>query len=322
MGEQKVYAGIDIGATSIKFGLTDHKGSVLYKEQRPTVSDKGPEALLHLVANVGERLLLHAAEEDHDVRWLGIGTPGTVDFKTGKVLGNAPNIEGWAGTEVGTFLRGRLNLPVYVDNDVNGVALAEHRFGAGIGYNSLVCVAVGTGVGGGIIINGQLWRGAHHAAGEIGHIPISANGPVCRCGRTGCVEAYCSSTAMIERTKARLAGQMTAAFEEVLEGDAEGLTIKKLFAAARKKDAIALDVVEESARYLAIGLTAVVNLINPDLVIIGGGIADGGGGFVEAVAAELRTRTIDTAAENLKVVKAALGNSAGFIGAGLLGEEK
>jgi len=322
MADHQTFAGIDIGGTNIKYGLTDLKGQVLFKEQRPTMAEKGPEPLLHLIGNIGERLLLHAAEEDLEIRWLGVGTPGTVDFKSGRITGMTPNIVGWKGTGIGEFLRERLNIPVWVDNDVNAVALAEHRFGAGAGFSSLVCVAVGTGVGGGIILNNKLWRGANYAAGELGHISIDPNGPPCGCGNKGCVEAYCSSSAIIARCLDRLKRGMTPAFEEIMAGDPDGLTIKKLFQAARQKDEIAVEVIAETARYLAIGLAGVVNLLNPELVVVGGGVADGGAGFVETVAQELRPRVCDSAAEKLRIVKASLGNNAGFIGAGILGEER
>jgi glucokinase len=322
MSSERVFAGIDIGATNIKYGLVDLKGKVLFKEQRPTLTDKGPEPLLHLVANIGEKLLFHAAEDDLEVPWLGVGTPGSVDFKTGKVIGMSPNIPGWKGAPVGEFLHDRLNVPVWVDNDVNAVALAEHRFGAGTGYNSVVCVAVGTGVGGGIILNGRLWRGSTSAAGEIGHMIIDADGPVCGCGNRGCVEALCASSAIIERCRTRLEQHTTPAFEEILREDPGALSIRKIFAAAKKKDSLALEVIEESARFLAIGVAGVVNLLNPEVVIIGGGVADGGAGYVEVVSKELRQRVCDSAKEKLRIVKAALGNSAGFIGAGILGEER
>ena len=322
MASERTYAGIDIGGTNIKYGLVDLKGKVLFKEQRPTITDKGPEPLLHLVANIGESLLLHAAEDDCEVSWLGVGTPGSVDFKTGQVIGMSPNIPGWKGAPIGEFLRDRLNIPVWVDNDVNAVALAEHRFGAGAGYTSAVCVAVGTGVGGGIILNGKLWRGSTYAAGEIGHMSVDLEGPVCRCGNKGCVEVYCASPAILERCRARLEHNLTPAFKEVLNGDPGDLSIRKIFAAAKKRDALALGVIEETARYLAVGMAGVVNLLNPEVVIIGGGVADGGAGFVETVAQELRSRVCDSAQEKLRVVKATLGNSAGFIGAAILGEER
>lgn len=263
-----------------------------------------------------------AAEEDYQVSWLGIGTPGSVDAASGKVVGMSPNIEGWKGTAIGPFLQERLNMPVWVDNDANAVALAECRFGAGVGYDSAVCVTIGTGVGGGLILNGKLWRGSSNAAGEIGHMPIDLDGPVCACGKRGCLEALCASAAILKRCRMHLGDNLTPAFKEVLNGDINELSIKKLFAAARKKDEIALRTIKESAELLAKGLAGVVNLLNPEVVIVGGGVADGGAGFVEAVAQGLRNQACESAVENLRVVRATLGNSAGFIGASILGEER
>ena len=320
MAENLVYAGIDIGATNIKYGLVDQQGNVLYRDQKPTVAEKGADALIHLVGNIAERLLLFAAEDEHDVRWLGIGTPGAVDVKSGTVIGPCPNIAGWQGVEIGRILNERLNMPIWVDNDVNAMALAEARFGAAIGYNSVVCVAVGTGVGGGLIINGKIWRGATHSAGEVGHMTINFEGPPCYNESTGCIESYCCSQAMIKRTTERLEKNMTPVFEEVLGGDVDGLNIKKLFAAAKKGDETAMEVINETADYLAIGLAGVVNLLNPEIVVIGGGIADGGAGFVDAVSAGIRSRAFDSAVKELRVARATLGNDAGFIGAAILGE--
>jgi glucokinase len=319
MAEETVYAGIDIGGTNIKYGLVDHKGKVLFKEQRPTMVDKGAEPLMHLVTNISERLLYHAAEEDLPVKCLGVGTPGAVD-RNGKVISLSPNINGWQGMEIGKILRDRLNLPVVVENDVNAMALAESRFGAALGYKSVICVAIGTGVGGGVIIDGKLWHGANFTAGEIGHMTLYSNGPACRCGSKGCVEVYCSSQAILTRAKLRITGHLSDLFEEVLEGSMENLTIKRLFTAAKKGDPDALAVIAETAEYLGAGIAGAVNLLNPEIVVIGGGVADGGAGFVEGVAAEIRKRAFGSATENLRVARATLGNDAGFIGAGILGE--
>lgn len=320
MSENFVYAGIDIGGTNIKFGLVADDGKVLYREQRPTLVEKGPEPLMHLVTNISESLLYYAAEEDYQVRWLGVGTPGAVDNRKGKVIGCSPNIKGWEGMEIGRILHERLNLPVFVDNDVNAMALAETRFGAAVGYKSVVCITVGTGVGGGVILDGKLWRGANYAAGELGHISIDMNGPQCRCGNNGCVEAYCSSNAIIRRATAKLNNGITQIFEEVLDGSLDNLNIKKLFAAAKKEDEIALEVLRETAAYLGRGLAGVVNLFNPEIVVIGGGVADGGADFVEQTAAVIRKYAFEPATANLRVSRATLGNDAGFIGAGILGE--
>lgn len=319
MSEEQVYAGIDIGGTNIKYGLLDAGGKVLYREQRPTMAEKGPMPLMHLVTNIAERLLYYAAEENYGVEYLGVGSPGAVDHKAGKVIGPCPNIEGWMGMEIGQVLSERLNLPVLVDNDVNAMALAEARFGAAIGARSVVCLTVGTGIGGAVIIDGNVWHGANSTAGELGHMTIDYDGPKCACGSYGCLEVFCASQGIIDRTRARLRKQMTPIFTEILEGEIENLTIKKLFAAVKKGDETAIAIVEETGRYLGAGLAGIVNFLNPDVVVIGGGITDGGGNFLESTLAEIKRRAFSSAVEKLTVSKAALGNDAGFIGAGLLG---
>lgn len=322
MASSHVYAGIDIGGTNIKYGLVDLKGKVIFREQRPTMVEKGADPLMHLVANIAERLLYHAAEEDMEVRWLGVGTPGAVDYRAGKVISISPNINGWQGMEIGRILKDRLNMPVLVDNDVNVMALAESRFGAAVGYQSAVCVAIGTGVGGGLVIDGKLYRGANFTAGELGHMTIDIDGPTCRCGGKGCLEMYCSSDAIIQRAQDKLKHQMTEAFENLLEGSLDNLNIKKLFAAAKKNDPVATDVIDETAAYLGIGLAGVINLLNPEILVLGGGVTDGGAGFVEAVGAAIRKYAFGSAVEGLRITKASLGNDAGFIGASLLGEAR
>jgi len=320
MSDSTVFVVIDIGGTTIKFGLVDARGKVLHREQRPTMADKGPKPLMHLVTNIGERLLYFAAEEEYDVRHVGVGTPGAVDFRTGQVIGPSPNIQGWRGMAIGENLRERLNVPVYVDNDVNAMALAEARFGAARGARSVVCVTVGTGVGGAVIIDGKLWRGSSYAAGELGHMTINFDAGFSHGGVPGSIEGYCSSSAILGRTRQALEQAVTPAFESVLEDGLDSLSIRKVFAALKKGDELAQAIIEETATYLGTGLAGIVNLLNPEVIVIGGGISEGGGGFIEAVAARIKELAFDSAVENLQVVKAALGNDAGFIGAGVLGE--
>lgn len=320
MSEREAFAGIDIGGTNIKFGLVAADGEVIHKEMRPTLAAKGAEPLMHLIENIAERLLFVAAEEEYSVRTLGIGSPGAVDFATGRVIGPCPHIVGWTGTEIGSRLTERLNLPVLVDNDGNAMALAELKFGAARGVKSAVCVTVGTGIGGGVILNGRLWRGATSSAAEIGHVTINYDGPECKCGNNGCLEVYCSSAAMIAQAKAALSNGLTPVFESLLDGKPEKLSIKKLFSAAKKKDSIAIGVIEQAGSLLGTGLAGIVNLLNPETVVVGGGITDGGAGFVDAVSAEIRKRAFHSAVGRLKVVRATLGNNAGFTGAAFLGE--
>ena len=322
MSDTQVYAGIDIGGTNIKFGLVDQKGDIIYKEQRPTMAEKGATPLMHMITNIAERLLLYAVEEEHNVKWLGIGTPGAVDFRSGKVIGPCPNIEGWQGMEIGEMLRERLNMPVWVDNDVHAMALAETRFGSARGARSVVCLTVGTGIGGAVVVDGKLYRGSSYSAGELGHMTINFDGPQCRCGNNGCLEAYCASYAIIERTKNMLEKDNSSILKAILESEDDNLTIKKIFSAIKKGDNVARQVMAETARYLGVGLAGIVNLLNPETVLIGGGIIEGGGGFLEAITNEVKKYALDSATDNLNILKATLGNDAGFIGAGLLGEEK
>ncbi len=320
MNEKRYFAGIDIGGTNIKFGIFDNTGTIVYREQKPTMSEKGPQALLHLVTNIGERLLYYAADEEYDIRHIGVGSPGAVNSQTGQVIGPCPNIEGWTGTQIGTALYDRLNVPIHVDNDVNAMALAEYRFGAAQQMTNVVCLTVGTGIGGAFIYDGKILHGSNYTGGELGHMTINFDGPECACGNNGCLEAYCSSKHILQRVITMLDGAFTPVFKDVLKSDIENLTIKKLFAANKRGDKVAAEVIAETAAYLGIGLAGIVNLLNPETVVIGGGITDGGGRFVELVSTELKRHAFSSATENLKVVKASLGNDAGFIGAGLLGE--
>ncbi|KAA3631367.1 MAG: ROK family protein [Calditrichaeota bacterium] len=322
MSQDQIFAGIDIGGTSIKFGLFNNKGEILYKSQKPTMADKGPLPLIHLISNIGEQLLYYAAEEDHDVKYVGVGSPGAVNSKTGQVVGPCPNIQGWTGMEIGKTLQERLNVPIYVDNDVNSMTLAECKFGAGRNSKSVVCVTVGTGIGGGVMIGSKVLHGHNYSAGELGHMTINFDGPECACGNHGCIEAFCSSRQIINSVKIKLSNNMTDIFKDVLDGDLNNLTVKKIFAAYHKGESIAVEVFKETARYLGIGLAGIVNLLNPETVVIGGGITDGGGTFIQDVEDEIKKRAFSSATEKLTVAKAELGNDAGFIGAGLLGIEK
>ncbi|MEA2030067.1 MAG: ROK family protein [candidate division Zixibacteria bacterium] len=320
MTDSKVFAGIDIGGSSVKFGLFDSTGNILYKERRPTMAEKGAWPLMHMVTNIAERLMYFAAEEDYDVSHLGVGTPGAVNFSTGQVVGTCPNIDGWQGMKIGEILSEHLNMPVWVDNDVNAMALAELRFGAAHGANSVVCVTVGTGVGGAIIIDGKLWRGANHTAGELGHICIDLDSSIIHSGIHGSIEGFCASKSILGRLRDAMKSGLTPVFDDVLDGNLEQLTIRKLFMAIKEGDELAISAIDEVAYYLGTGLAGVVNLLNPEIVVIGGGIAEGGSRFIKSVTTRIREIAFDKAVEKLFVVRASLGNDAGFIGAGLLGE--
>jgi glucokinase len=311
-----VFAGIDIGATNIKYGLVDREGNIRHRDQTATPKNALAEALFDKIVACGERLLVEADESGATVAYLGVGSPGSVNMTTGVIQGGCPNMPLWEGFHLRDRLAERLNLPVMVDNDANCAAAAEHRFGAGRGYDNIICLTIGTGIGGGLIIGGKVYRGANFSAGEAGHLLVGGEDAA---ESSRFLETLVSSKAILARLKERLTGDNTPVFDSLVGDDMEQLTIRKLFQAARKGDRAALDVIQTTARILGTALAGMVNILNPEMVILGGGIAEGGREFVDIVRETIKSRALDAAVEGLEVVPARLGNAAGFIGAAFLG---
>ena len=210
------------------------------------------------------------------------------------------------------------NVPVKVDNDVRCAALAELNFGAGIGCKNLICITVGTGIGSGIIINGKIVRGASNAAGEIGHIKLKMHdGLLCGCGDRGCLEAYASGPSIVAMAKEYVLGGKSAKFREIA-GSVDAITPAIVAQAANEGDSVAKKIFEITGEYIGIGLTSVVNLLNPEKIVIGGGVADAGDILLEPLRKTLKSRTMPIQGAAVEVVPAQLGNTAGIIGSSLL----
>ncbi|MFH1701435.1 MAG: ROK family protein [Candidatus Zixiibacteriota bacterium] len=315
-----LFAGIDIGATNIKYGLVESGGEIKFRGKTITPGNGLPNKLFEKIIYCAEQLLLEADDANLSVGHLGVGSPGAINIKTGVVAGSCPNIPGWVGFHLRDRLSEHLNIPVFVDNDANCAGLAEFRFGAGQGYNNIICLTVGTGIGGGIILNGEIYHGSNYSAGEIGHtrIIIDKSGGF----ESDILESLVSSRAILTRVKNGLESEMTPAFQNILNGDMSRLTIRKVFRALKKGDKIAHDVISDSARILGVALSGIVNLLNPEIIIIGGGVAEGGYEFVDNVRETILSECLPVAAETLNIMPAQLGNDAGFIGAAFLGEGK
>ncbi len=312
----KAYAGIDLGGTDIKYGLADSSGGIIVYRSKPARVSKGHDILLENLKECARELLLYARENKLRVPYLGVGSPGTVDSDKGTILGLSPNIPDWKGTKLAAHLSKHLKLPVYVGNDANLMALAEVMFGGARGYKNVFCTTIGTGIGGAVIVDGKLVTGKSYSAGEFGHIPIIKDGRQCKCGQKGCLEPYASLSGLL-RSARTLAGKAKkkSAFAKLIQ-EKKSLTVKDIFYYYKANDSVAVKAVETQADYMASGLAAVVNLLNPEVVVIGGGIADAGGaGYIGLIKRLLKARVLPNAAVDLKVVRAKLGNKAGFIGA-------
>ncbi len=311
--KERYAIGIDLGASQIKYGIVSEKRKVRYKQVCPTFPEKGPARIIHQLKRVAQELVESSRKNKLRVVGIGIGSPGTVVSKSGKVVGASPNIPGWTGVSLKRIFS-RFKLPVYTDNDANLMALAESRAGAARGYDSAICLTIGTGIGGGLILHGQVYRGVDSSAGELGHICIAYDGRLCRCGAKGCLEAYASVPALL--ISARLLIE-SSDNHSLLRDNLSNLSPKLIFQAAEKRDELARQILENEIAYLSAGLASVVNLLNPEVIVVGGGFVEAGTSFLQQLEKSVRARAFPSAVKGLKVVRARLGNDAGFIGAAL-----
>ncbi len=303
--------GIDIGGTKIAAGVVDDAGAVLARRSIATEA-ADPRAITAGITKVGLELLGAAPGASA----VGVGAAGLVDVERGVVL-SAPNIA-WENVHLATMLRDRVGLPVVVDNDANVAALGEARFGAGKGVGDQVMVTVGTGIGGGIVIGGALYRGGLGVGAEIGHMVIQADGPLCACGNRGCFEAFASGNAMGRRARERAEDPRAAALVD-RAGGAEQITGAIVGQAARDGDAFAREILAETGRWLGIGLGSLVNLLDPELIVIAGGAVRDGDLLLEPARASMAEHIVGRPGRKPPpVVPALLGTDAGMIGAAAL----
>lgn len=308
--------GVDLGGTKVEAGLVDPQGRVVVSHRNPTHADKGPDGVIADILACIERCLEQAGQQ---AAGAGVGIAGQVDEDG--VVRFAPNLR-WKDVPLRERLEAALGIPVVVTNDVRAAAYGEWRHGAGAGAQDLVCIFVGTGIGGGVITSGRLLQGAGHAAGEVGHTVLVARGRPCRCGNRGCLEAYAGGWAIAERAReaARADPEEGRTLVE-LAGGVERISAADVAAAFRHGDPLADRLVRETAEFLAAGVTGIVNAFNPALLILGGGVIGGLPEWIDYIDREVHARALRAAAEALRVTKAALGGQAGMIGAATLARE-
>lgn len=292
--------GIDLGGTFIKYGLVDVDGGIVLKSATPT--PVGRKAILKGLVGIVATLREVAVARGFDLQGVGVGSPGIVDAIRGKIIGRSPNLPDWQGTNVKEALERESGLPVVVDNDANVMAQAEHEFGSGKEVSSGLYITVGTGIGSGIIIDNRLWRGSRFAGAELGHTIIEKNGRQCKCGKKGCLEVYASAGAF----ESYYGRQIPA-----------GGGVKYIFEQARFGDKAAINAIDIAADHLACGIGSILELLNPEVVVIGGGVAAGGQLYFRAIREQLKKYASQAALKNLRVLRARLGNDAGLIGAAL-----
>ncbi len=310
-----LYAGIDLGGTKVLALVGTADGQVLGERLVPTRAADGPEAVVDAMVSAVQGAIKEAKVSPSAVAATGVASAGAIDHGRGVVV-SSPNLPGWDQVPLVAMLRQRLDTPVALDNDANLAALAEHRLGAGRGAHNLLFITVSTGVGGGIIINDHLYRGAMGYAGEVGHITVKADGPECKCGSRGCLESLVSGTALAREAQSRLRSGEPSLLQEMARGRGAGaITAKLLFDALHQGDGLARTVVNEAILYLAHGLTSLVNILNPDRLIIGGGLSQQWEAYIQPAVELMREQAFAEMGRDLPVTPPELGVSAGALGA-------
>lgn len=309
------HIGIDLGGTNIAVGIVSKEGKIVKKTSVPTGAHRPFEEIFQDMADCIRKLLSETGISESELESIGIGSPGCLDSQKG-ILIFAGNFKYGKSVNYRELMKKHFDLPVYIGNDANAAALAESKVGAAKGVKNCVMVTLGTGVGGGIIIDGKIYEGYLSAAGELGHIVLIHDGEPCTCGRKGCWEAYASVTALIRQTKEAMKANPDSIMNQTPFDKVNGRTS---FDAARKGDKAALKVVSKYQEYIADGLANLSNILSPEIIVIGGGICKEGDYLLGPVKEMMQKRVFGAGLlPERKMVVAQLGNDAGLIGAALL----
>lgn len=304
--------GVDMGATHLGLVLADFSGHVLDEVEIPSNIADGPAACLQRADEQVRSVLAKNNMQMSQIMAIGLGVPGPVASEAGMVYA-PPIMPGWDGFPIQASLQEKWGLPVALNNDAELGALGEWAFGAGRGENYLAYIKVGTGVGSGLLLNGQIYRGATGSAGEIGHLTIEENGPLCACGNTGCLEAVAGGRAIAQQAQEAVRkGQRTLL---ATLGPAENLTARDVAAAARRGDLVAQQIITRAGRYLGIAIAGLVNLVNPNVVVVGGGVAQIGDLLLQPIRDTVSRRSLQASARTVKINTAILHRRSSSMGA-------
>ncbi len=316
---QKAAIGVDLGGTNLRFGLVREDEKIISRRRTGTMATEGVEIVLERLTSGIQTLAMRAESMGLEIAGIGIGVPGIISARDGMVR-LSPNLPGWKDIPLRARLEESFPYPVYVENDANAYALGEYWFGAGKGAKSMVCITLGTGVGGGIILDGDIWRGADGMAGEVGHITVNPDGPLCPCGNRGCLERYSSATAVMEMAVSAASGSGKTAIKSLLRNGM--LTPEAIANAAKKGDRAAARIYSEAGKYLGIAIAGLIDLLNMECVVIGGGMSGAWELFIGPLKEEVKARAFRIPAQRCRIARGKLKDDAGILGAAGLALKK
>lgn len=313
-GSQRPVLAIDLGGTKIITGVVAIEGKVIARSYCLTLAAEGPEAVTGRLLEAVSETLSRARLKKSELAGVGIAAAGIIEAKKG-IISTSPNLPGWNDVPLRDIIAERLGLATYLVNDASAAALGEHFFGAGKGLNNLIYLTVSTGIGGGIIVGGRLYTGTDGCAGELGHMAIEAYGPQCHCGNFGCLEALASGWAVAGEAKRRVSRGERSCITELVDGELEGITAEVVSLAARQGDPLARDIINKAANYLGVGLANLINIFNPELIVIGGGLSNMGDMLLKPARKVAKERAFKLPLRTVRVVRALLGSDAEMMGA-------
>ena len=315
MTKNNKYAiGVDLGRTSIKLGIVTNTGRLIKKISVQTEAEKGPKKVIdNIISGIREL----TAKSKYNIDGIGIGCPGVVTPGKG-IVENPPNLPGWEKVNIGKVIRKEFKKNVFVDNDANAAAIGELIFGSGKKYKSFIMITLGTGVGGGIVINKKIYHGDFGAAGEIGHISIDFNGPKCNCGSYGCIEAYAGNLYLRERVRTELRKHPESKMWKLINNDLSKVSPRNVQLAAETGDAFAKSVIDELGVHLGSAFASLCNVLDISVFVIGGGIAGFGKPLFDSIKKTISRRVMAPIRPRVRVLSAKLKNDAGIKGASAL----
>jgi glucokinase len=309
----------DIGGTKIMAALFDAAGKLIDRDVCPTLAEQGRDAAIRRMCATIEDLMKRNNFKSSNISAISIAAAGGVDTSRGVVVTPSPHLPGWADTPLADIFKEHFGIDTYVLNDASAAALGEHRYGVGKSVKHLVLFTLGTGIGGGIIIDGKLYLGAVGGAGELGHMTVEAHGLKCGCGNTGCLEMYASGSAIERDVLARLARGEKSSLADIVKKRDNEIRVEDVAAAARCGDKLADEAIAQAAFYLGIGFVNIINIFNPELIVYGGGMAELGEMIVGPGRKMAAERPFSINARAVRIVKAELANEAGIYGAAAFG---
>jgi glucokinase len=314
VNKQRSILAVDVGGTKTVVALVLPTGKIISRKYFLTLADEGTLAVINRLSSAINRSIAQAGRRNVELMGIGIAVAGALDTRRG-IVTTSPNLPGWRNIPLRDIVAARSGLNTYLINDASAAALGEYRFGAGRGFDNMLYVTVSTGIGGGIITNGELYSGADGCAGEVGHMTIEPDGPPCHCGNFGCLESLASGWAIAREAVTRMSHGEASSITELIEGKVENITARTVASAAKKGDRLACEIISKAADYLGIGLANLVNIFNPELIVIGGGLSKMGNMLLGPARKVIKERAFRLPAQRVRVVRARLGSNAGIIGA-------